>query len=414
MAYAPGAPAAGGPRTVRLHCGRLLTMTSREMDGPQFVDIVDGRVARVGPIGEIGDSPATQSVDLSDLTVLPGLIDAHTHLSLDVLQGDEAAQAREAPSLIALKAASRGRTNLDRGVTTLRLVGEVNFIDVDVRRMFDDRVFPGPRLFTATRGIKGPGGHGVTAHVADGPAEVRRIAEENFARGADHLKLFITGGVATAGTDPRTPFMTREQIAAAVEVARSHGAVVSAHAYGGTAVDDGVAVGLAAIEHGVFITEPQYARMASAGCALVATLGVYLTEPGPAENPAWPAEVREKFKRARELAPAAVALAKRSGVRIALGTDAIHGGMLEEIVFAASAGLTNRDAIGAATVEPARLLGRTGELGVIAPGSAADLFAVRGNPLRDITALRSISWVMRAGEVVANSRRAPVAAAHGR
>jgi imidazolonepropionase-like amidohydrolase len=304
-------------------------------------------------------------------------------------------------SVLALRAASRGIVNLRAGVTTLRLTSEKNFTDIAVREMFVQGTFPGPRLLTACRGLKPTGGHGVTAVIADGPDEVRRALRENFLRGADHAKLFLTGGVATAGSDPLRSLYTQEEVNAAVEIAHNIGKPIGAHAYGGPGVDYCIAAGMDAIEHGVYVTDEQFARMAEVGCYLVATLGIFLMQPGPAENPSWPADVREKFLRAREAAAESVVRAKKNGVKVALGTDAIHGGAADEIIFAGASGLSNRDAIAGATTVAASLLRRENELGTVRDGAFADLIAVRGDPVKDLRALKQVEFVMASGLPVA-------------
>jgi imidazolonepropionase-like amidohydrolase len=381
-------------------CGALLTMTDQEPDGPQIIEVEANQVQRVRPARDVDLSVVNDLVDLSRYTVLPGLIDAHTHLEINVMKGNEALQVATSDAALALAAASNGASNLRRGVTTVRLVSEKNFIDLPLRRAFDSGELPGPRIVTATRGLRPSNGHSVTAVTADGVEQVTRIVRENILHGADLIKLFVTGGVATPGTDPVVSCFHKEEIAAAVAVAHLAGRPVCAHAYGGSGVDFCLDAGVDHIEHGIYMEPQQYDRIAELDRWLVGTLGVFLTEPGPAENPSWPAEVREKFLRAREATATTLAQVKRSGVKYALGTDAIHGGVCEEGIFAASAGLSNRASLEAITCNAARLCGLAGRAGVVAPGAWADLIAVEGNPLNDLRALRSVGWIMKDGQVV--------------
>ncbi len=397
-----------------LLCGRVLTMTGREPEGPQVVEIVEGQIEVVRPLREVAPERLPAMLDLSRFTVLPGLIDAHSHLELDVMAGNEALQVQASDAALALRAAAHAAVNLRHGVTTMRLVGEKNFIDVPLRQMIDAGHLPGPRLVTATRGLRPSNGHSVTAVTVDGVEAVVRAVRENLFRGADLVKLFVTGGVATPTTDPVTPCFSREEIAAAVAVAHQAGKPVCAHAYGGAGVDFCLDAGVDHIEHGTYMRPDQFDRLAELGRWLVGTLGVFLTEPGPAENPSWPEPVRQKFLRAREATPRVIAEAKRAGVKLALGTDAIHGRVAEEAIYAAAAGLTNREALAAITCNAAELCGLTGRVGVIAPGAWADLIAVEGDPLRDLRALRSPALVMKGGEVVqATAPLAPAVASGG-
>lgn len=383
-----------------LLCGHVLTMTEREPEGPQVIEIGAGRIQAIRPLREVPPERLAEAVDLSRFTVLPGLIDAHSHLELDVMAGHEALQVQASDAALALRAAAHAAVNLRHGVTTMRLVGEKNFIDVPLRQMIDASHLPGPRLVTATRGLRPSHGHSVTAVTVDGVEAVVQAARENLFRGADLIKLFVTGGVATPTTDPVTPYFSREEIAAAVAVAHQAGKPVCAHAYGGAGVDFCLDAGVDHIEHGTYMRPDQFDRLAELGRWLVGTLGVFLAEPGPAENPSWPESVRRKFLHAREATPRVIAEAKRAGVQLALGTDAIHGMAAQEAIYAAAAGLTNREALAAITCNAAELCGLRGQVGVLAPGAWADLIAVEGDPLRDLRVLRSPVLVMKGGEIV--------------
>lgn len=383
-----------------VRCGAVRTMTDRDLEGPHVIEIREGRVTRVIPATQIGDLADGPQLDLSNFTVLPGLIDTHTHLELDVMAGDEAAQVQAPEAELALRAAHHGAINLRAGVTTVRLAGETNFLDIPLRRMFDAGVLPGPRIVTATRGLRPSNGHSVTSVVVDGVDAVTRATRENIIRGADLIKLFVTGGVATPGTDPVVACFSQEEIAAAVRVAHQAGKPVCAHAYGGPGVDACLEAGVDHIEHGIYMTPAQHARLAELGRWLVGTLSVFLTQPGPAEHPGWPEEARRKFLRAREATAQSIVEAKRAGVQLALGTDSIHGTVAEEAIFAAGLGLSNREALAAITCNAAEVCGLAGQVGVVAPGAWADLVAVDGDPLQDLRVLRSPALVMKGGAVV--------------
>ncbi|MDQ3655978.1 MAG: amidohydrolase family protein, partial [Chloroflexota bacterium] len=244
-------------------------------------------------------------------------------------------------------------------------------------------------------------GHGALAAVADGADAMTRVVRENIGHGADHIKLFVTGGVATPGTEPEIACMSREEIAAAVRVAHQAGKTVCAHAYGGQGVDDCLDLGVDHIEHGIYMEPRQFAQIAELDRWLVGTLGVFLTEPGPAEDPSWPAESRAKFLRARVASADSIAQAKAAGVKLALGTDAIHGGIAEEAIFASGLGLSNREALAAITAHAADVCGLSGTVGILAPGAFADLIAVSNNPLDDLRALRTVDFIMKEGKTVA-------------
>jgi imidazolonepropionase-like amidohydrolase len=368
--------------------------------GPHVIEIEGSRVCGIFPAGEFSEDGPAEHIDWSHLTALPGLIDAHTHLGLDVMAGNEGVQAQVSDTAMVLRAASHGAKNLRHGVTALRLVGERNFLDVPLREMFNSSALPGPKVVTATRGIRPSSGHGALAAVADGVDQMTKVTRENLRNGADLIKLFVTGGVATPGTEPEVSCFSREEVAAAVAVAHQAGKPVCAHAYGGPGVDYCLDEGVDHIEHGIYMSPEQFSRIAELDRWLVGTIGVFLTKPGPAEDPSWPVATREKFLRAREASAESITKAKAAGVKLALGTDAIHGGVAEEAIFAAGLGLTNQEALAAITSSAAELCGLDSTIGSIQVGKTADLIAVEGNPLEDLRVLRSVIAVIKDGQVV--------------
>jgi imidazolonepropionase-like amidohydrolase len=365
--------------------------------------LVDGdRIRAVG--SELSVPEGATVVDLGDLTLIPGLIDAHSHLSLDVLAGNEAEQVRAPETELVLRAARHAAKDLESGVTTMRVLSEPWFIDVAYRKFFNQGELPAPFVQIATSAIAASNGHGVTSVRADGADEVRKQTRLNLKAGADWIKLYVTGGVATPGTDPRTSFYTREEIRAAVEEAQRAGRPVAAHAYGGPGVDDAIDAGVESIEHGLYLTDAQFEKMAANGVFLGATLGVFLHEPGPAEDPRWPSEIREKFLEARKAAIESLSRARRAGVRVVFGTDAGHGMLPEEAVYAARADMSPREILNGLTADAASLMGLEKDRGTLAPGKRADVIAVEGNPFEDVKALRDVRFVMKSGRVYRGER----------
>lgn len=374
--------------------------------GPQVVEISDGRVTAVRGVDDSLDRAAPGLLDLAAFTVMPGLVDAHTHLDFDVLAGNELQQAQADDIALALRMANRGKLNLECGVTALRLVGSRNFIDLAIRRSFDSGEAPGPRIVTSTRGLTSSLGAHPNNLTVDGPFAIRRAIRENISRGADLIKVFHSG-VIGGGEDACAPLFTREELAAAVDESHRYGRPVAAHAYGGVSVDECIDLGVDVIEHGVFMTPEQYGRAAERGTWIVPTLGVFTTEPGIAELPNWPSWIRERILKGREAAWASLAKLKKSGARFALSTDAIHGEIAQEAIFAASAGLSNREALRAITASGGEVCGLAGEVGVIKPGAYADLVAVEGNPLEDLRTLKNIRVVVKNGSVMRATGLAP-------
>lgn len=390
------------PHPVRfmLRADRIFTaVPGAEVIERGAVVVADGRIEAVGRVDDFAHDEAVV-YDLGDATLLPGLIDAHTHISLDVLAGNEAHQAAAPIEEQALRSIVHALEDIRAGVTTLRLMSEKNFVDVTVRKILAEGQIPAPRLVSATRGIKPTNGHGNTAVIADGPEAVRRAARENLKAGAALIKLFVTGGVATPGTDPVVSNFSREEIAAAVDEAHRQGKPVAVHAYGGQGVDDCLDLGVDHIEHGIYMEPRQYERIARLDRWLVGTYTVFVEEPGPAANPTWGAEVQRKFLRAREACWPSIALAREYGVKLALGTDAMHGRLPDEAIVAVRGGYAPIEALTAATRGGAIVCGVEDRVGTLEAGKDADILAVRGDPLRDINAIKRTLQVWRLGQPI--------------
>lgn len=386
----------------RVLCGQLLTMgeAGREPEGPQLVEIDEGRrIAAIRAVRESGDVDREGLIDLSRYTVLPGLIDGHSHLEMiDILAGNEAQQTAAPDHTLALRAAANGLFNLRHGITTMRLAGTKNYLDVPLKALFDRGDLLGPRLVIAGRGLTSSHSENVNSVTADGIDGVTQAVRANIARNVDFIKVFASSVVGVPRVDPTAPLYSAAELSAIVEIAHEFGRPVAAHAYGGTAIDRCLDLGVDHIEHGILMKPEQFDRVAELGRWLVGTLGVFLTEPGFVERDSLPAEIRSRFQWAREATARSVGEAKRAGVKLALGTDAIHGAIAQEAMFAASNGLTNREALAAITRNAAELCGLAGQVGAVIPGAWADLIAVDGNPLDDLRHLREVRFVMKGGE----------------
>ena len=379
-----------------LLCGRVLPMTGEKPAGPQVIEIAGSRIASIRPADDSALS-AQGICDLSGLCVLPGLVDSHTHLDFDVLAGLELQQAAVSDAELAMRMVNRGVVNLQMGVTTTRLVGSRNFIDLTYRRDVEAGRFPGTRVITATRAIQtslcGPHPNLLTI---DSPDGVRAAIRENIFRGADLIKIFHSGFVGVH-KDSTLPTMSMAELTACVEESHRFGREVTAHAYGGLSVDQCLEAGVDCIEHGFFMSARQYARGAELGRWVVPTLGVFLAEPGIPELPHWPPEIRERLLRAREATWKSIGLLKASGMNFALSTDANHGGLCYEGIYAAMGGMANEEALVGLTASGGRLCGKGGEIGVLKPGAYADLLAVEGDPLKSLEALLDVRCVFKGG-----------------
>lgn len=376
---------------VEIRCGKLFDATGRDPVADATLHVADGRIAE-------GPTPGARRIDLSRYFVLPGLVDAHTHLSIIPGKGDQLGQHREPAGRQALRVAKNLRRDLDAGVTTIRVMGEEDWLDVHARRAISEGDLDGPRLVLATRGLAPSNGHGRGREGFDGPDAVRRAARENLDQGADFLKIFATGGVAS-GSGLDSSAYSLEEMRAIVEEAERKGTYAAAHAHGGPGLRTAVSAGVRTIEHAAVVSDEEIELMAKAGCWVVATFSILFRpdgiELGDRDNP----KVMEKVHWAREQ----VALSSRhifeAGIPTALGTDSMHGNMAFEVATAARFGLSPKEALLAATVRGAHALRVEDVTGTLAPGKAADVIAVDGDPLLDPDALSRVVFVMREGRV---------------
>lgn len=378
-------------------CGRLVTMTAAEPEGPQAIEIENGHILKVAPYrGEAID--AHEVIDFSDSTVLPGLIDAHSHLEmLHILLGDERLQTSVSDAVLSFRAAKNAAANLRAGITTMRLPGTKNYIDIALKQAIENGDIPGPRLVVAGRGIASSLTENVNQITADGVDAVTVAARNNIAQGVDFLKVFATGSTSPSLLHGSAPYLLERELRAVKEVAREFDIPVAAHAYGGKAIELCLSAGIDQIEHGFFASPEQFDRMAESGVWLTGTLGVFLTRPGLADRPGISSGARDRLLVAYDANIESVRQVKRAGVKFALGTDAIHCEIVQEAIFAASAGLTAREALEAITSNAAALCGMSGEVGSLIPGAFADLVAVKGDPMQDLAILKSPAAVLQAG-----------------
>lgn len=389
-----------------IRCGTLFDGTGADPVRSAMVVLDGSRITAAGPAASIPVPPGAEVLDWSDRFVMPGLVDAHSHISIVPAAGDQIGQLRQEAVPQALRATSNLRRDLASGTTTLRVMTEERFLDVAVRDAIEAGVIPGPRLLCGTRGITASNGHGRAHSAFDGVDEIRRGVRENFQRGADHVKIFATGGVSSPGSTLNASVYSREEIRAAVEEALRVGKYAAAHAHGGPGLRLCVEEGVSTIEHAGLATDDDIALMKERGAWLICTFSIFMHGDGIERGDGREAAIMEKLRAARRMIVERFPRHLASGVRFASGTDGVHGCMPFELATLARFGVPARDALLAGTRWGAEACRIDGEVGTLVPGKRADLIAVEGDPLVDIGALERVRIVMKDGvvqDVVSNN-----------
>ncbi|MEZ4702556.1 MAG: amidohydrolase family protein [Rhodothermales bacterium] len=392
---------------VVLKAARLLDVETGRLVAPAALVVEDGRIAAVNaariPAG-------AEVIDLGDMTLLPGLMDMHTHLTF-ALEGDWVHDGVvKTPADLALMGAYNARKTLMAGITTVRDVGSVGFADVSLARAIDAGQVDGPSIFPAGHSIGITGGHcdatgyapgilesGPEAGIADGPDEATKAVRYQIKHGAKVIKICATAGVLSFEGPVGAQQLSAEEMRAIVEEAGRHGLKVAAHAHGSDGILAAVRAGVASIEHGSILTDEIIAEMKQRGTYLVPT--THLVDAIDMEM--LPPPIRRKAEEVTPLAVASLKKAIAAGVPIAMGTDATvmpHGDNMLEFVAMVDRGMAPLEAIRSGTTHAADLLG-VADRGRLAEGLRADIIAVRGNPLEDIRALETVPFVMKGGVV---------------
>ncbi len=401
---------------------RAGTLIDPRADSPLHNQIIVIRGDKVESVGAAGARiPAGASViDLSRATVLPGLIDTHTHI---LLQGEDPAEGGYDANILkyplGLRAA-RGtvavRRALEEGFTTLRDMETegAGYLDVGIKQAINEGYIPGPRLFISTRAISTTGGYPLEGYapeltmpkgvqIVDGPVEARKAAREQLDHGADWIKVYMThrSWLDKQGNLVSQPTLTVEELKAIVDETHGWQKKVACHAYGGIGLHRALDGGCDSIEHGLELDDSAIAQMKRQGTWYVPTLSVYYTDWAPADTP----DGQRDRKRASDH-QASFQNAMKAGLKIAFGTD--MGGIkwtepiAQEFGRMVEFGMSPMDAIRSATERAAELLDMQGQIGVIVPGSYADIVAVSGDPLHDINQLEHVGFVMKGGQVYKN------------
>ena len=413
----PEAPVGKG--VVVIKAARLIDGTGAAPINNAVVVVTDNTISAVGTASEVRVPADAKVIDLGDVTLLPGFIDAHTHLIGRVL-GDPAgdyAGVRDFASFAAILSVEHARATLMAGFTTVRNVGASGkFDDMALRQAINEGWTPGPRMMSAGHAIGMRGGHcdengfrpglfdpGIEEGIADGPEQVRAAVRYQIKYGADVIKTCATGGVLSEGDAVGATQYTYEELKALVDEANKLDRKVAAHAHGTEGIKIAVRAGVSSIEHGSFLDEEGARMMKERGTFLVPTLSASEAVEKAAKTGVLKGLRAEKALAAAAAARHAIKLAVANKIPIALGTDAgvvPHGSNPHEFVLMVQwGGMSNMDSIVAGTLNAAKLLGWDKHLGSLSPGKWADIVAVPGNPLADIENMQKVVFVMKNGVV---------------
>jgi imidazolonepropionase-like amidohydrolase len=408
---------AAGAQTTLIHAGTLLAIPGEAPSPRQTVVVQGDRIIEIrngftAP-DEFGDDATV--IDLANQFVMPGLMDMHVHLSGEITPQSRNEALYVSTSMEALRAAHYAKKTLMAGFTTVRDLGADPEVIYALRDSIADGYVEGPRVFAAGSALAATGGHGdvdgykaellelwTPDTICDGPYECRRAVRHAVKFGADWIKITATGGVLSDTKTGTGQQMTDDELVEIVETAHNLGVKVAAHAHGTDGINAALRAGVDSIDHGTFLDRESIRLFKSHGSYLVPTLSPGIKLPAQMEdNPFFTDAIKTKAYAASAAAASNFADAQKAGVKIAFGTDSAvtpHGENADEFVMMVEAGMDPMDALHAATVAAADLLGQSDSLGTIAAGKLADIVAVNGNPLDNIAVMRDVAMVMKAGK----------------
>ena len=415
------------PKTSYILAGRLFDATSEKVRENAVITIAGDRIAAVSDAASAKPPDGAKVIDLSHYTVLPGLIDCHTHLGARADRYNEIYKFQDTPFDHAFYAVVNARKTLEAGFTTVRDVGSQPFLAVDLRNTINEGFIPGPRIVASGPGISITGGHGDLNNfspqtrvsmfpeerdfqIADDANQIRHVVRAQLKYGVDVIKILATGGVLSKGDSPGAPQFTFEELKAAADTAHMAGRKIAAHAHGTAGIKNAILAGIDSIEHASLIDDEGIRLAKERGTYLVMDIynDDYILNEAPKVG--LPQENIEKEKMVGRLQRENFEKAVKAGVKMAFGTDAgvyPHGDNAKQFYYMVKFGMTPGQAIRAATSSAADLIGRSQDVGTIEPGKYADIVAVASDPLADVRALEHVDFVMKGGTIYKEPRPAP-------
>ena len=427
IAFGQAAPPAGektAPKVSYILAGRLFDATHDTVREHVVIVVEDERIKSIASAADLKIPPGSKVIDLSQATVLPGLIDCHTHLDSRADRYNEVYRFKDTPFSHAFAAVVNARKTLEAGFTSVRDVGSDPFLAVDLRNSINEGLVAGPRIVASGPGISITGGHGDLNNfspqtrvmmfpeerdfkIADSVDQVRHVIRAQEKYGVDVIKILATGGVLSKGDSPASPQFTLEELKAAAETAHMGGRKIAAHAHSTEGIKNAILAGIDSIEHASLIDDEGIRLAKEHGTYLV--MDIYNDDYILNEAPKWGllTENLEKERMVGRLQRENFRKAVQAGVKMAFGTDAgvyPHGDNARQFFYMVKFGMTPAQAIRAATSSAADLIGRAQNVGTIEAGKYADIIAVNADPLADVRALEHVDFVMKGGVVYKDTR----------
>ncbi len=417
LAFVIAASSAAVNADVLVHAGKLVDVDAGKVLSEQTIRIRGNRIVAVES-GYRAPAGGDELIDLKSLTVLPGLMDMHVHLTGETSPTSYSDRFFMNPADFALKATTHARKTLEAGFTTVRDLGAGNGLSISLRNAINKGWTVGPRIFAAGKSIATTGGHadptnglnvelmrdpGPDEGVVNGVDDARKAVRQRYKEGADLIKITATGGVLSLAKSGQNPQFMSDELDAIVTTAKDYGFTVAVHAHGRDGMLRAVKAGVDSIEHGTYMDDEVIAEMKKRGTWFVPTIsaGKFVAEKSKVEG-YYPDVVRPKAAAIGPQIQNTFAKAWKAGVKIAFGTDSSvlpHGQNMGEFIYMVEAGMPTMAALQSATVNAAKLLRQDADLGSIAAGKFADLIAVDGDPVADIQAMTRLKFVMKDGVV---------------
>jgi imidazolonepropionase-like amidohydrolase len=384
-----------GMKTTLVRADAMIDVVAGHVDKPGAILIQSGRIIATGIEATQRAFQADELIDCAGQTLLPGLIDCHNHLSLDPSLENYLLRMNDSIPELTIRAINTMAVDLNAGVTTSRCMGDKGFLDIECKKAVAAGIIKGPRLLVATRGIRAPHGHGYVGYPFSGVEPIRQAVRENLSAGADLVKIYTTGTVKSPKGLPH--FFSREEVQTLVDEAHRAGVPVATHCIGGPGLTMALEAGIDVIEHGYFASDEEIENIGKRGRWLVMTPSIFYTD---ARIKTLPPDLIQPHILQREEVGQRMSAAIKSGIKFAVGTDGMHGGLAQEIKYLTDFGASAAAAIRAATIQAAMVCGMENEIGTLEAGKAADVIGVEGNPYDDISALFRVATVIQAGNIV--------------